>query len=99
MARRAESGEKDSKYPFTDVIVVWFLHVFISQTVRYSSLDKETASFWLGATENASSSPRLSHCLMLEADSRSKTWIDPLFDATTSRLGLMKSSDNNNLGI
>src|SRR5258706_13025343 len=93
MARCAESGEKDSDRPCTDVIVVCFVHVCISQTVRFPSLDKDAARFLQGATKKAFSLPRLSCCSMQEADSRSKTLIDSS-DATTSRFVLINASDN-----
>src|SRR5882762_10289312 len=93
MARCAESGEKHSDSPYPDVIVVCFVHFCISQTVRFPFLDKDAASFVLGATEKATSPPRLSCCSMQEADSRSKTLID-FSDATTSRFGLINASDN-----
>ena len=95
MARCAESGEKDSEFPFSDEIVVCFVHVCISQTVtRFPFLDKDAASFLSGAMEKATSTPRLSCCSMQEADSRSKTRIDPPYDPTTSRFWQVNASDN-----
>src|SRR5258705_6217283 len=92
MARCAESGEKDSDFLNTDVIVVRRVHVCISQPVRCPP-DKDAASPPPGATEKAYSCPRLSCCSMQEVDSTSKTRID-LSDATTSRFGLINASDN-----
>src|SRR5258705_13559787 len=93
MARCADSGEKDSDFPYTDVIVVCFVHVCISQIVRYPCSDKDAASFLSGATEKATSSPRLPCCSTQEADSRSKTLIISV-DATTSRFEQVNDSDN-----
>jgi len=93
MARCAESGENDSKCPYLDEIVLCFVHVCISRTVRFP-LDKDAMSFLSGDMEMASSSPKLSCCSMQEADPRSKTRIDPGNDPTTSRFGQVNPSDN-----
>src|SRR5258705_13698602 len=94
MARCAESDEKDSECPSTNVIVIFSVHVCISQTVRFPPLDKDAASFLSGATEKATSTPKLSCCSIQEADPRSKIRIDPCHDPTTSRFGQVNASDN-----
>src|SRR5258705_13897165 len=94
MARCAESDEKDSECPSTDVIVIFSVHVCISQTVPFPPLDKDAASFLSGATEKATTSPKLSCCSIQDADSRSKTQIDPPRNPTISRFGQVNASDN-----
>src|SRR5258705_4964098 len=94
MARCAESDEKDSECPSTDVIVIFSVHVCISQTVRFPSQDKDAASFLSGATEKACSSPKLPCCSIQEADPRSKTRVDSPNDPTTSRFGQVNARND-----
>src|SRR5258705_13942326 len=80
-------------------MLVCFVHVGISQTVRFPFSDKGAASVLSGAMKKATRLPKPPCCSMQEADSRLKTSIDPPHDPTVSRFGQVNASDNTSLDV